>query len=285
MQLSKITECLPQIYRLHAPTNSVYKVFEEIARDVVLSSSLMDGDKANIDLDGYGKVFLPYHNMGAIDSLHLFGLDELIIFSFYWLNRARYKRSADLGANLGLHSVLMNKCGWSVDAYEPDPVHAKLLRSNLVLNNSVNVNVFESAVSDKDGIMEFTRVLGNTTSSHLSGAKPNAYGELEHFQVNVVNIDKIMEQSDFIKMDVEAQEAVILLSTNSNHWINTDMMLEVGTTENATKIFQHLSSIGVNLFAQKIGWQMVKSIEDMPTHYKQGSLFVTCMDSMPWVKQ
>jgi len=62
VQLSKITECLLQIYRLHAPTNPVYKVFDEIARGVVLSSSLMDGDKANIDLDGYGKVFLPYHN-------------------------------------------------------------------------------------------------------------------------------------------------------------------------------------------------------------------------------
>ena len=36
------------------------------------------------------------------------------------------------------------------------------------------------------------------------------------------------------------------------------------------------------LFAQKINWQRVRSIAAMPTSHRDGSLFVTKKDQMPW---
>jgi len=277
MRLESIVTALALIPGKHARDNPVYRALES-----GLKALIRKDDESSIYLDAYGDVIFPYHKMGAIDTLDLFGLDELIIFSFYWANRHRYKKVADIGANLGLHTILMSKCGWSINSYEPDPQHADILKTNLTLNKSARVNFYESAVSDKDGILEFVRVLGNTTGSHLSGAKNSPYGELQKFPVKVSSMESVMSGVDFIKMDVYAHEAVILLSTKADQWRDTDMILEVGSEENAKAIFHHLNSLGVNMFSQKIGWNKVQSSVDLPTSYKDGSLFVTAKGEMPW---
>ena len=282
--LSEIIEALPDISGQHSRTSRVYALLDKVAVQAIKVSQLSSVEGGFANLGNFGKIELPYYKMGAIDTLDLFGLDELIIFSFYWANRHRYKKAADIGANLGLHSILMSRCGWQVSAYEPDPIHARLLRRNLKLNDITNVELFEAAVSDKPGVLEFVRVLGNTTSSHLSGAKLNPHGELKRFPVSVLSIDNIMLSNDFVKMDAEGQEKMIILATNANHWKNTDMMVEVGTSENAHVIFKHLNTLGVNAFSQKLGWQRVSSLEDMPTSYKEGSLFVSMKPSMTWTK-
>lgn len=280
--LNEIIEALPDISGQHARNSRVYALLERAASQAVRASQLTRTEGACINLGGFGKIDLPYYKMGAIDTLDLFGLDELIIFSFYWSNRHRYKKAADIGANLGLHSILMSRCGWQVSAYEPDPIHAELLRRNLKLNDTTNVELFEAAVSDKPGTLEFVRVLGNTTGSHLSGAKANPYGELERFPVKVLAIDDIMSSVDFVKMDAEGHERTIILATNADHWRDTDMMVEIGSAENAQAIFEHLETLGVNAFSQKLGWQQVVSLEDMPMSYKEGSLFLSTKSSMPW---
>jgi hypothetical protein len=150
------------------------------------------------------------------------------------------------------------------------------------LNQSANVTVFENAISDKPGTLEFIRVLGNTTGSHLAGAKLNPYGQLERFPVNVLSIESVMSNVDFIKLDAEGQEKLILLATDSNHWKTTDMILEVGSSENALGIFSHMNEIGVNLFSQKLNWNKVTSVEGMPNSYKEGSLFISAKSSMIW---
>lgn len=273
---------LPSIYHEHARTTSLYDFLDQIVKWTIKDSRLAVGGNSEIDLGALGRLNFPYYKFGAIDTLDLFVLDELIIFSFYWANRGRYKRSADIGANLGLHSILMGRCGWHVDAYEPDPIHFRLLKRNLGLNNMNNVTVHELAVSDAPGELEFIRVLGNTTSSHLVGAKTNSYGDLERFTVQVASIDSIMSEVDFVKLDAEGQEKVIILGTNVKHWAGTDVMVEVSSAENAKAIFAHLNSLGINLFSQKLGWNQVNSLDGMPTSYKEGSLFITAKQQMPW---
>lgn len=280
--LSEIIGALPDIASQHQRTSRCYALLEKAADLAVKSSRLAESEGARTLLGGFGEVEFPYQKMGAVDSLDLFGLDELIIFAFYWTNRNRYRRSADIGANLGLHSILMGKCGWQVTAYEPDPNHAALLKHNLARNDSKTVTLLEAAVSDKPGTLEFVRVLGNTTSSHLAGAKQSAYGALEKFPVRVESIGAIMPNVDFVKMDAEGQEKIIVLGTTADHWNKTDMMVEIGTPDNAHAIFQHLQQLGVKAFAQKLGWSEVMSLEDMPASYKDGSLFISRLPAMPW---
>ncbi len=282
LSLGQIIEALPVLAMQHARTSSTYHELDQRARAAVVSSDLRNESGEPVSLGCFGSVTFPFSRMGAISTLDLFGLDELIIFSFYWANRYRYRRAADIGANLGIHSILMAKCGWNVMAYEPDPDHVKILRANLALNVSESVEVLQAAVSDKCGSMPFVRVLGNTTSSHLAGAKRKPYGELETFDVRVIDIREIAETVDFLKIDAEGHEAVLLNAIPDNVWAHLDAIVEIGTPENAKAVFERFDGGGISVFAQKIGWKAVRVSEDMPTSYKEGGIFVSAKSAMPW---
>jgi FkbM family methyltransferase len=230
----------------------------------------------------FGMLALPYHKMGAIDSIDLFGLDELIIFSFYWANRGAYKRAVDIGANLGLHTILMSRSGYEVTAFEPDPVHFRLLKQNLAYNRAERITPIEAAVSDHRGKTEFVRVKGNTTGSHISGAKANPYGELDRFSVDLVPFEEAVRTADLVKVDAEGHEVVILRSLPPERWNSLDAIVEVGTPENAAALLEHFKPLPVRLFSQKTGWSLVRDYAHLPTSHREGSLFITAKPEMPW---
>jgi FkbM family methyltransferase len=230
-----------------------------------------------------GFVPFSYVEMGAINTLDLFGLDELILFSFYWRNRDRYRQVVDVGANIGLHSVILGRFGFSVTSYEPDPKHVALLTKHLVANDVQDrVTVVQAAVAREDGIIEFVRVLGNTTGSQVAGAKKDPYGELEVFEVQAVSVADAIANKDLVKMDVEDLEADLLTSLDVSHFASLGMVLEVGTPENAESIWDHFKDSGVNLFSQKSGSARVTDLDGMPRSYREGSLFLSCLSEMPW---
>tara|TARA_B110000003_G_scaffold256930_1_gene274832 strand:+ start:19061 stop:19909 length:849 start_codon:yes stop_codon:yes gene_type:complete len=282
MNTSILIDSLIKNHSMHSRESNFYKEHEESLRQMLEMSDFNDGKSGKDSIMPFGNLDFPYREMGAINTIHLFGLDELIIFSYYWANKSRYKKVADLGANIGLHSMIMDRCGYSINSYEPDPMHIKIFNENVKNNNCSNISINQKAISDQTGTMDFIRVLGNTTGSHLAGAKEDPYGELETFSVETVSINEVLLNNDFVKMDIEGQEAIAILSTNSDTWSNVEMILEVGTSKNAETIFNYLNQINVNMFSQKIGWSKVSSISDMPISYKEGSLFLTKADLMKW---
>lgn len=282
--LESLVRALPSLRNHHAPTSDIYAFLRLVAREQAreLFNASTPDPKSFLP---FGELSFPYHTMGeTVDSTNLFDLDELIIFSYYWVNRHRYKTALDLGANLGVHSIIMEKCGFSVRAYEPDPWHFEILQDNLKLNRCRNTQAFNEAISNVAGTLEFARVKGNTTSSHLSGAKPSAYGEIERFPVRVASIQSQIAWADLIKVDVEGHEKEVLLAISHEHWRHADALVEIQNAENATIVFEHLSHLGVNLFSQKSNWRQVRSIEDMPSSYHEGTLFITCKNQMPWTE-
>ena len=279
--LEEIIRKLPEARTQHARSGAFHASLGARARQEVERLFSSRETKA-VDFPPFGPLIFPYHKMGAIDSLNLFDLDELIIFSFYWQNRKRYKRVADIGANIGLHSLILSKCGYEVRSFEPDPQHFEVIKRNLALNRAVNVKPVNAAVSNRAGEMEFTRVLGNTTGSHLSGSKADPYGELERFAVRVESIVPIIEWADLIKLDAEGHEKEIVLATKKEHWLKTDAVVEVENQKNAETLFDFFTDAGINMFSQKRGWQKVKDIRDVPIGYKEGSLFVSAKGKMPW---
>ena len=279
--LDDLLHAIPTLHDRHAPGSHLYRVLKATARREV-EPLFAEGCDGPVAFGPFGELTLPYHRMGAIDSLNLFDLDELILFSFYWTNRKRYKRVLDIGANLGLHSILLHKCGYTVTSYEPDPVHFEILKRNLDLNGADHVEAVNMAVAGRAGSMEFVRVVGNTTSSHLAGAKTNPYGDLDRFPVTVTAFTDIVADVDLVKMDVEGQEKDILLTTSRAEWEIMDGFVEIENHDNALAVYDHLSALGVNMFSQKRNWDRVQSIEDVPAGYREGTLFVSCQDSMPW---
>ena len=176
---------------------------------------------------------------------------------------------------------MLSKCGFEVEAYEPDPSHASRLRDNLKLNDLDGCEVFEAAVSDKNGEMEFVRVLGNTTSSHLAGAKQNPYGELERFSVSVKEVKEIAERVDLFKIDAEGHEDVIIKGISIDLWNDVDAFVEIGTPENAQVVYDYFVDTNINIFSQKCGWNKITSLEGLPVSYKEG-VFISSQDVMPW---
>jgi FkbM family methyltransferase len=280
--LSKMLKALPELSSFHHRHGLTYQMLDEVALDAA-ESIFGEGGAQAVVLGELGNVKLPFVSMGEIKSTHLFGLDELIIFSFYLKNKNRYKKVFDIGANIGLHSIVLAKTGFDVVSYEPDPWHFKMLQNNLELNSvALKVSPRNKAVSKTEGELEFIRVLGNTTGSHLAGAKKDPYGELEKFKVSVDAFKDIMKEADLLKIDVEGHEADILLSSEKSDWIGTDAIVEIGTPENARLVFEYMQNIGVNLFSQKKSWHKIDELGDVPTSYKEGSLFISLDSSMPW---
>jgi len=264
-----------------APAGARYQALAAEWAAAFRGSAFASAAPTPVPFGPFGALTLPYRKMGAIDSVDLLNLDELILFAFYWANRGRYHRVVDIGANIGLHSILMARCGFAVRAFEPDPLHLAVLRANLKLN-SVTVEVVEAAVSDKNGDMKFVRVKGNTTSSHLVGAKTNPYGELERFFVPIRKFSDAVADADFVKVDAEGHEVVILRSLPAERWQSLDAVVEVGTAKNARALFDHFKALPVGLFAQKIGWSRASRVEDIPTSYREGGLFITTKAEMSW---
>ncbi len=272
---------LPSLSNQHAPGSKVYALLKQVARREI-ESLFYNQEPSTREFKPFGELLFPYHKMGVVDSLNLFDLDELIIFSFYWINSKRYRRVLDIGANIGLHSIILSRCNLEVRTYEPDPQHFEILQRNLSLNNCSNVKTFNAAVSDRAGAMEFVRVLGNTTASHLAGSKSSPYGDLERFPVRVEAIEPLITWADLIKLDAEGHEKKILLATNRDHWLNTDALVEVGNKDNAASIYEYFNNLGIKLFSQKINWHRVLNMKDMPTSYREGTLFITCKEGMSW---
>ena len=272
---------LTESYPLHLCGGPTYQIYQAAAAVLLEHCALREAAPKPFAFGPVGELVLPYHSMGAKDTIDLFGLDELIIFAFYWANRGRYRRTLDIGANVGLHSMIMARCGFAVTSFEPDPKHFAWLSENLRLNHCTTVQPLQAAVSDHEGQMEFVRVLGNTTGSHLAGAK-DPYGELERFPVQVENIAKHLVGVDLVKIDAEGHEPEILFAAPMEALQHCDVMLEVGSVKNAERIFQHFQKTSVNLFAQKIGWNRVHQPDQIPTSHREGSLFITTKSEMPW---
>ncbi len=251
-----------------------------------LFSDEFNKSRVNFGIGAAGEVSVKNIDFGSISSAHLFGLDELIIFAWYEINVQKYKKTLDLGANIGVHSMLMSKYGFDVTAYEPDPNHIQLFFETMRENATENFSLRQKAIGITSEKLNFTRVLGNTTGSHLSGAKANPYGDLEVFEVEVDDITEVISEGyDFVKMDVEGYEVKLISALKAENFSTMDIMLEIGTAENASEMFAELKRLDINAFSQKNNWGEVNSLQDLPTSHREGSLFLTSSSNMNWSLQ
>ena len=223
-------------------------------------------------MPNYRGLNIPKFSFGNVDSDALFGPLDQEVFDFYERNATRYKRALDIGANIGVHSALMLRQGWEVLAFEPDPGHYGMLINNAhpIGSNNAQADCMQAAVSDRAGRATFIRVNGNTTGSHLEGDK-SPYGPTERFEVDLVDCRPLFAWADFAKIDCEGHEAQILETVTSKR---CEFMVEISNPNNAKRIYEHFNGLGMGMWSQKIGWEPVKTLEDVPNHHSQGHLFI-----------
>jgi FkbM family methyltransferase len=275
---------LATMSRAHARGSKKYNELEKSLQEEIEDIHNLNA-RSNLPLGEIGNLSFPYFDMGKINSKNLFGLDELILFSFYYTNCKKYKVTLDLGANIGLHSLVMKKLGFQVTSYEPDFTHIEQFKKVMELNGFDNQGLIPKAISDKNGTLEYIRILGNTTGSHLLGSKENVYGPTEVVSVEVDDILEVLNKGkfDFVKMDVEGHEVVLLNRITAKSIATTDIMLEIGSEKNAKDIFTLISDKKIPAYAQKINWAQVESVQDLPSHHTHGSLFLSMQGPPNWI--
>ena len=100
--LEDLILALPSLHSYHTPESRAYRMMKQVARREI-ETRFHEVDLRVEQFEPFGELIFQYHKMGAIDSLDLLNLDELIIFSFYWANRKRYWHVVDIGAYIWLH--------------------------------------------------------------------------------------------------------------------------------------------------------------------------------------
>jgi FkbM family methyltransferase len=120
----------------------------------------------------------------------------------------------DVGANVGYYTLLMSSAAanGTVHAFEPLPLTASLLRTNVLLNNIPNAVVSEMAIGDEHGEVDFVVSADDAYSSLLdTGRKP----VLARKVVDMTTIDiycqtQQLKRIDCLKVDVEGAEEKVI---------------------------------------------------------------------------
>ena len=66
------------------------------------------------------------------------------------------------------------------------------------MSQSAKDILINKAISTKRGFVEFTRIINNTTGSHISGSKDSCYGDLEIITVETDSFKEIISNFDFL---------------------------------------------------------------------------------------
>jgi len=229
----------------------------------------------SIDIDAKKKLIFPYYKMGLKTTVDLFGYYEHLIFLLYFLKFKNYKkRVADIGSNLGLHSVILSIFGYKVDSFEPDPKHYELQKKILKMNNCKNVRTFNKGVYDRDCKKFLYRVIDNPYANYVEGEK-KGYGKLKKIKIKLIDIKNIIKKYDLIKIDAEGSEAKIITNLNKKNHLQTDFIVEISGKDNAKKILNHCDKYKVNIFSHKNNWKKVDNINKMPKHHTEGLIIIS----------
>lgn len=118
----------------------------------------------------------------------------------------------DIGAYIGTHTVCLSKIvgeNGKVFSFEPQKSIYKCLDRTIQKNNLMNVYLFNNAVSNNKNIVQFTETTnGRASMTHM---RPKLRDFESKVNVKCLTIDSLnLDQCDFIKIDVECCELLVL---------------------------------------------------------------------------
>lgn len=111
----------------------------------------------------------------------------------------------DIGANVGMYTLLFARQSPKVVAFEPLPRNVGYLDRVVRLNHLNNVLIVPWAVTERSGVGRFA-LAGDSSLGHLAGngEQPAALTSCDEF------VERFGLTPDLIKIDVEGEEAAVL---------------------------------------------------------------------------
>jgi FkbM family methyltransferase len=161
---------------------------------------------------------LPYNviHFRDFDSAHVPEiLQEIYLQQIYFpfLSSKKDLTIFDCGLNIGLFSLYASKYAKQIYAFEPAATIYQIAQKNLTENGITNVKTFQKAISSEDGKTNFYHSSNETAYS----LNPAINDNKEKEEVETIRLDTFVKQEniehiDFLKMDVEGEEAKIFTS-------------------------------------------------------------------------
>jgi FkbM family methyltransferase len=264
-------------------------------------AELQDSDPASFCVDDEANLSISLHGFpqGKVSNINLFGPHELTIFAVYeywlesWSSEGDNNRSVppvflDLGANVGIHSILMSKRGCDCYCVEPIPNVIQCLRENSGLN-STELNIIEGAIVPNGHVgerVDFLQVLDNFTASTTVLTGKMVYGKVLNYSVPALTIEPIISLIPkditklIIKVDIEGAEADLLTCLfevlKEKNFDAVRLVVEVSNEASRATIFQLIGlwRSTLRVFSDKTGFgREVSCIEDLPMNWREGSAY------------
>lgn len=116
----------------------------------------------------------------------------------------------EIGANIGYYALMEARKVKTVYAIEPDITNCKNITQNIQLNSYDNIKLFNMAIGDRKGLVDF-HLADNCNLSRIA-----TKGTGVSIQVPITTLDDFVDnfvdsaQVDFLRMDVEGYEIAIL---------------------------------------------------------------------------
>lgn len=181
-----------------------------------------------------------------------------------WIKNIKAEETVfDVGANVGMYSMLLASNGANVYAFEPEALNYSLLSKNIVLNNYTNIVSFCVGVLDK---FDFTTL--NSTNAVATGGSCYMVGEDLNFNltpakikyrqgVTVITLDSFCEITkiypNHIKIDVDGLDYKIIngnLKTLSK--VKTAIVELNPNWKKHNIAIQNMKSLGFSLDEQQV---------------------------------
>lgn len=189
------------------------KVFDRLK--IELSNLFIPRSKHKIlhsRINGYDILVFANEDVGR--SICTYGRYELAETQYLQKMLSPEAVCIDIGANIGYYTLLMSQLAsfGSVHSFEPIPLTAALLKTNVELNGFKNIHINQCAVANTAGVIPFSLSADSAYSSlNHTGRKQL----INTISVPVTTIDdylaqKCIDRVDFIKADVEGAESLIL---------------------------------------------------------------------------
>lgn len=213
---------------------------------------LLPSSDAEFDLSvpGNAKVALRYRETLGLSSL-LYGTFEQAELSFVTRYLQPGELAMDIGANVGIFSVVMGKAvgpSGRVFAFEPVPSNCSRLGGNLEKNGLDNVEVFPIALGAAPG--ELMLRMAKDAAYHSLGEVERGFRDNAEMLVQVRDLDGVWEDLErptitLVKMDVEGAEVDVL--AGSKHFLTACrplLLIEANTVEYLNALKGKLEPLG-----------------------------------------
>jgi len=158
--------------------------------------------------------------------------------------------AVDVGANVGLFTLALASAvhPGMVLAFEPVPANAERLKANLSMNQSKNVEVYQTALGDRDGVGSiFVTDDAAYTSMQQSAVARRSHSSI---RVPIAKLDRVWQEAgrpevSVMKIDVEGSELSVLKgATEVLERCRPVVMIEANTAADLTALIGWFAARG-----------------------------------------